>query len=184
MVQPGVSAVTGLVPPTAPAGQVAGSRDYYRKLAAGVAVVTACGPSGWSGSTVSTVTSVSLEPPVLLCCLARGSRTLEAVRHARRFAVHLLAAGQADLAERFSRPPGDRTRFAGLGREVLLVGGSPVISGVLAVAWCDLSSAAEVGDHVVLYGRVVSSRVGRGEPLVWHARAYRELGGLSAADAG
>jgi flavin reductase (DIM6/NTAB) family NADH-FMN oxidoreductase RutF len=150
-------------------------REYYRKLAAGVAVVTACGPAGWSGTTVSTVTSVSVDPPIVLCCVARGSRTLVAIRHARRFAVHLLADDQPDLAERFSRTPSDSSRFAELGYEVRLVRGIPVIAGALAVGWCELHTLHEVGDHVVVYGRLADARVGRGAPLLWHERAYQVL---------
>lgn len=153
----------------------AACRDYYRKLAAGVAVVTACGPSGWSGTTVSTVTSVSMSPPILLCCVTRGSRTLSAIRHAGCFAIHLLSDHQPDLADRFSRPPSDSSRFEELGYEIRLVRGTPVIAGALAVAWCDVHSVAEVGDHHVVYGRLSAVRVGRGRPLLWHERTYQVL---------
>jgi flavin reductase (DIM6/NTAB) family NADH-FMN oxidoreductase RutF len=158
-------------------GMLTGSacRDYYRALSGGVAVVTACGPAGWSGTTVSTTTSVSLDPPIMLCCLTATSRTLTAIRHAERFAIHLLADGQSDLADRFSRPPSDSSRFEGLGYGVRLVRGTPVIDGPLGVAWCDLHSAAEVGDHVVVYGQVTGVRVGPGRPLLWHQRAYQSL---------
>lgn len=159
----------------------ASCRAYYRKLAAGVAVITACGASGWAGSTVSTVTSVSLDPPIVLCCVARGSGTLAALRHAGCFAAHLLADDQPDLADRFSRPSDGLSRFADLGREVRLLRGSPVIGGTLAVGWCDLHALHEVGDHVVVYGRLTAVRVGRGRPLLWHERAYRALDGHDAA---
>jgi flavin reductase (DIM6/NTAB) family NADH-FMN oxidoreductase RutF len=150
-------------------------RTYCRKLAAGVAVVTACGPSGWSGTTVSTVTSVSMDPPVLLCCVSRGSGTLAAIRYAGRFAVHLLTADQPELADRFSRPAGNGSRFAGMGSQVRLIGGTPVIAGALAVAWCDLYSLAEIGDHIVVYGRSLDVQIGCGDPLLWHERAYRRV---------
>lgn len=157
-------------PPTA-----ASFLEYYRKLSAGVAVVTTWGPSGWSGTTVSTLTSVSLDPPILLCCVARGSRTLAAIHHARCFAVHLLHEDQQDLADRFSRPPSDSTRFADLGYPVNLVRGVPVISGALAVGWCELHSAQDVGDHAVVYGALTSVWVGDGRPLLWHDRRYQAL---------
>lgn len=150
------------------------SREYYRKLAAGVAVVTACGASGWSGTTVSTVTSVSMDPPIVLCCVSSGSRTLAAIRHAKRFAVHLLTDDQPDLADRFSRSSSD-SRFAELGYEVRLIRGAPVIAGALAVGWCDLHSLDEIGDHFVLYGQLSAVRVGRGRPLLWHDRTYQVL---------
>ena len=60
----------------------------------GVTVVTAIGPSGPSGATANAVTSLSLDPPMMLACLDRGSRTLTAVRAQGRFGVNVLAAGQ------------------------------------------------------------------------------------------
>ncbi|MFF8725764.1 flavin reductase family protein [Streptomyces sp. NPDC015171] len=161
--------------PTAPAPSSDACRDYYRKLTAGVAVVTAGGAAGWSASTVSTVTSVSLAPPVLLCCLSRGSDTLQAVRDAGRFAVHILADDQADVADRCSRLPGGSARLTDLRRAVRVIDGAPVIAGALAVSWCDLHSTAEVGDHVVVYGHLVSVEVAQGRPLLWHDRSYRAL---------
>lgn len=168
----------GIVPSTAnePALTDAACRAYYRTLAAGVAVVTACGAAGWSGATVSTLTSVSMDPPIVLCCLSRRSRTLSAIGHARRFAVHLLADDQEDLADRFSRPGDDGSLFEELGYDLGLVHGAPVISPVLAVGWCDLHGMDGVGDHSVVYGRLSAVRVGHGRPLLWHARAYQTLG--------
>jgi flavin reductase (DIM6/NTAB) family NADH-FMN oxidoreductase RutF len=68
----------------------------------GVTVVTAIGPSGPSGATANAVTSLSLDPPMMLACLDRGSRTLTAVRGQGRFGVNALAAGQEELARQFS----------------------------------------------------------------------------------
>lgn len=153
----------------------AACRAYYRKLAAGVAVVTVCGEAGWSGATVSTLTSVSMNPAILLCCLSHRSRTLAAIRGAGRFAVHLLADDQADLADRFSRSSEDGSQFEGLRHELRLIRGAPVIGGVLAVGWCDLHSLDEVGDHCVVYGRLSAVHVGQGSPLLWHESAFQSL---------
>src|SRR5215510_836392 len=82
------------------------SPDQFRAAlgayATGVTVVTAIGPQGPSGATANAVTSLSLEPPMMLACLDRGSRTLTSVRAQGAFGVNALAAGQADLARRFS----------------------------------------------------------------------------------
>ncbi|MFJ3904688.1 flavin reductase family protein [Streptomyces sp. NPDC090025] len=169
----GTAPVGGSPAGTAPSAEEC--RDYYRRLTSGVAVVTARGPAGWSASTASTVTSVSLAPPVLLCCLSTGSETLAALRHSGRFAVHLLADHQSDIAERCARPPGGGSRLTDLREEVRLVDGVPVIPGTLAVSWCDLYATTEVGDHVVVYGRLTSVRVGHGRPLLWHDRSFRAL---------
>ena len=58
-----------------------------------------------------------------------------------------------------------------------MIGGAPVISGALAVAWCDLRSFDEVGDHVVVYGSISAVEVGTGSPLLWHERTYRAMEG-------
>ncbi|MFI9626374.1 flavin reductase family protein [Streptomyces sp. NPDC052042] len=158
---------------TAPSAEAC--REYFRKLTAGVAVVTACGANGWSASTASTVTSVSLAPPVILCCLSQGSDTLATIRNARRFAVHLLADHQGDIADRCSRLPSGSSRLTDLQDEVRLIHGAPTIPGTLAVSWCDLHSITEVGDHVVVYGQLSSVHVSHGRPLLWHDRSYRAL---------
>ena len=81
---------------------------FYRKLAAGVTVVTAAGESGPVGATASSVTSVSLRPPLLLACLSTGSRTMAAIRSRRAFAVHLLAEEQRHLSVAFAAHTEDR----------------------------------------------------------------------------
>jgi flavin reductase (DIM6/NTAB) family NADH-FMN oxidoreductase RutF len=164
--------------PSEPAVTEVAFRDFCRKLTAGVAVVTSSG-AAWSGTTVSTVTSVSMNPPVLLFCISSGSGTLAAIRRSGRFAVHLLSERQPSLADRFSRPTGSQSRFVGEELDAQLVGGVPVISEVLAVGWCAVHTLHEVGDHVVVYGCLSSASVGQGTPLVWHNRDYRRLGSAS-----
>src|SRR3954452_11735911 len=77
-------------------------RDALGAYATGVTVVTAIGPNGPSGATANAVTSLSLDPQMMLACLDRGSRTLTSVREQGRFGVNALAAGQEELAHRFA----------------------------------------------------------------------------------
>src|SRR6476660_5280766 len=77
-------------------------RAALAAYATGVTVVTAVGPNGPSGATANAVTSLSLDPPMMLACLDRGSRTLTSVRAQGRFGVNALAAGQAKVARRFA----------------------------------------------------------------------------------
>lgn len=143
----------------------------FSRLAAGVTIVTARGAAGPVGMTASSVTSVSLRPPMLLVALASGSRTLEAVRTGRAFGVHLLRADQRELAERFAS--GDPHRFAGLeARDVL---GVPVLPDVLAWAVCRLPELRRHGDHVVVVARVAATDVDGGRPLIWHDRRFSQL---------
>ena len=77
-------------------------------------VVTAVGPHGPSGATANAVTSLSLDPPMMLACLDRGSRTLTSVRAQGRFGVNALAAGQAELARRFSAKDPEPEKWEGV----------------------------------------------------------------------
>src|SRR3954469_20543414 len=80
--------------------------------ATGVTVVTAIGENGPSGATANAVTSLSLDPPMMLACLDRGSRTLNAVRAQGRFGVNALAAGQEELARRFAGKDAESEKWA------------------------------------------------------------------------
>jgi flavin reductase (DIM6/NTAB) family NADH-FMN oxidoreductase RutF len=149
----------------------------YRKLAAGVAVVTSRHGADPFGLTASSLTSVSLRPPLLLFCAATGSNTLAAIRAQRSFAVHLLRADQAPIAEAFARPGHDPRRFAGRAYRNVL--GVPVLSDVLAWSVCFLVDERRYGDHCVVVGQVVVAHTGRGTPLIWHDRRFAGLAGPS-----
>ena len=144
----------------------------YRKLAGAVTVVTSHG-RGPVGLTASSVTSVSLHPPLLLVCVATGSATLAAICSTRVFAVHLLRDDQRAMAEAFGRPGRDPQLFASLGYEYRL--GVPVLVDALAWSVCRLVDAREYGDHRVVVGQIAATGVGGGRPLVWHDRHYSRL---------
>ena len=74
----------------------------WRSLPTAVTIVTAIGPRGPAGATANAVTSLSLDPPLMLACLDRGSRTLEVVRESGAFGVSVLGAGQEALARAFA----------------------------------------------------------------------------------
>ena len=154
-------------------------RRLYRMLAAGVTVVTTRAGQDPVGLTASSVTSVSLRPPMLLVCVATGSGSLAAIRRQRAFAVHLLREEQAATAEAFSRPGHDPRRFAGRAHRDVL--GVPVLADVLAWSVCFLVSEHRHGDHCVVVGQVVIAHTGAGRPLIWHDRRYA---GLAAGELG
>ncbi|MEU7905458.1 flavin reductase family protein [Actinoplanes sp. NPDC049118] len=142
--------------------------SLYRRLSAGVTVVTSRHRHTPVGMTASAVTSLSLRPPLLLACLASTSRTLAGIRLQRTFAVHLLREEQVGWAESFAR-----TGHEGFGdlrvREVL---GTPVLVDALAWTVCLLVEAREYGDHHTVVGEVVATHSGAGRPLLWHDRSY------------
>ncbi|HEX6358726.1 flavin reductase family protein [Actinophytocola sp.] len=141
---------------------------FYRKLAAGVTVVTAAGETGPDGATASAVTSVSLRPPLLLACLSTDSRTLAAIRARRVFAVHLLAEDQRHISTAFAEKR--ENRFAD--QEWEPVHGAPVLTATPAWAVCRVADTRHYGDHALVVGRLIAAHSGPGRPLLWHDRDY------------
>ena len=141
--------------------------------ATGVTVVTAIGQNGPSGATANAVTSLSLDPPMMLACLDRGSRTLTSVRAQGRFGVNALAAGQADLARRFAAKDPELEKWAGVEWSERLE--LPRLDGGLMWVACELRDLIDGGDHLILTGNVIDAESGDGEPLLFHRGDYRDL---------
>jgi 3-hydroxy-9,10-secoandrosta-1,3,5(10)-triene-9,17-dione monooxygenase reductase component len=148
-------------------------RETCASFATGVCVVTALGPEGPSGMTANAVTSVSLEPPLMLVCFAKDARTLASVEHSRRFGVQFLATGQEDLAARFASKLPEDEKFAGV--EWHERSGVPSLDGALGWIGCELRDLFPGGDHLIGVGEVVDMWHVRGEPLVFYAGDYWQL---------
>ena len=150
-----------------------GFRDALGAYATGVTVVTAIGPNGPSGATANAVTSLSLDPPMMLACLDRGSRTLTAVRAQGRFGVNTLAAGQQELARRFARKDPEAAKWEGVEwteRQQL-----PWLAGTLLWVACELRDLIDGGDHLIVTGNVIEAQSDDGQPLLFHRGDYRDL---------
>lgn len=146
-------------------------RSIMSAFPTGVAVITTCDREGeFKGFTSNAVTSVSLDPPLLLVCVARTSETLPALRHARRFVVNFLRSGGQDLSTRFARKGPDK--FDGVACSTF--DGLPVLSEhTVAHAVCATEQEVDAGDHLVLIGRVTAGKVVTdGEPLLYYRRRY------------
>lgn len=149
-------------------------RDAVGRFATGVCVVTCDGPDGPAGLTTNAVTSLSLDPLLLLVCFDNGSRTLGAVRTAGRFAVNVLGAGQQDLATVFASKREQHEKFADVTHTV--EHGVPVIDGALAWMVCELRELLPGGDHTIGVGEVTAVRhEPDGEPLLFFGGRYHRL---------
>lgn len=152
------------------------AEQFRRALSAyatGVTVVTAIGQQGPSGATANAVTSLSLEPPMMLACLDRGSRTLTSVRAQGRFGVNALAAGQAQVARRFAGKHPEPEKWGGV--DWSESEGLPRLAGALMWVACELRDLIDGGDHLILTGNVLASEAGEGQPLLFHGGDYRDL---------
>jgi len=142
-------------------------RDAMGRFATGVAVVTAQGERGPVGITANSLTSVSLEPPLVLWCPARRSSRFDSFVAANHYAIHVLAADQLALCRHFARSGDDFTPFA----HETSPEGLPALSGCLARIDCQAEARHDAGDHAILVGRVLRVTMREGEPLVfWRGR--------------
>jgi flavin reductase (DIM6/NTAB) family NADH-FMN oxidoreductase RutF len=139
----------------------------------GVTVVTAIGDGGPSGATANAVTSLSLDPPMMLACLDRGSRTLTSARATGRFGVNALAAGREAVARRFSGKEPEPAKWEGV--EWTESEGCPRFPDALIWVACELRDLIDGGDHLILTGRVLEADSREGRPLIFHRGAYRDL---------
>lgn len=151
-------------------------KDVLSQWASGVSVVTTNDDGMLYGLTVSSFSSVSLDPPLVLVCLANGNRILSMIEAARGFAVSVLAADQQAASAYFARPGRlPTTDFTEIEGE-WTPSGLPVIANALAWVTCELHAALPQGDHTIVVGRVGASHVRRdAQPLLYWSRAYRRL---------
>ncbi|HEX6488434.1 MAG TPA: flavin reductase family protein [Candidatus Dormibacteraeota bacterium] len=150
-------------------------RDVLAALPGGVVVVAAPFEGSFRGLTATSLTAVSLDPPLVLVSLDSLAVTTDAVRTAERFSISLLERRQEFLAERFA---GRAPMVAGDWHEVphrLSPGGLPYVEGGVAWFECELEQAHEAGDHVIAIGAVVHAERAAGEPLVHWDRAFWRL---------
>jgi flavin reductase (DIM6/NTAB) family NADH-FMN oxidoreductase RutF len=158
-------------------GTVAATENAFKgvfgRLAQGVTVVTSHGDDGPCGMTASSVSSLSLDPPLALVCFSNASRTLAVVSETQRFGLNVLKLHQHEPSSAFARPGSDPQRFARFPFE--LRDGIPMLRDPLAWAICRLEGLVRVGDHTIAIGLVQAASHDEGEPLVWHRGAYRGL---------
>jgi len=148
-------------------------RELRRALGSfptGVTIVTTVDETGtpW-GFTANSYTSVSLDPPLVLICLAKTAGSCPVFESAGRFAVNILADAQRDASMTFATPGVDRFAAVSWSSQVT---GSPIIDGVVAWLDCVTHSQVDAGDHRVLFGRVVAYGHNAEPPLGYCRGSY------------
>jgi len=142
-------------------------------LPTGVTIVTANGGGGPAGATANAVSSLSIEPMMMLACLDRGSRTLLAVQAADSFGISVLHAGQEPIARAFATKAPVAEKWTGVAWSER--DGLPAIDDALIWIACDLRDVISAGDHVIVTGEVRALESREGDPLVFHGGEYRPL---------
>jgi flavin reductase (DIM6/NTAB) family NADH-FMN oxidoreductase RutF/pimeloyl-ACP methyl ester carboxylesterase len=149
-------------------------RDALGCFATGITVITAMTPDGVPvGLTANSFTSVSLDPPLLLVCIANSVSSAAIMRDAPRFAVNMLQIGQQPTSNRFAGKGEDR--FAATPWTVGEYG-TPVLTGSLSSFECDRHAVHDGGDHFILVGRVLKAMFEpQRDPLLYFRGKYRRL---------
>ncbi len=143
-------------------------------FASGVTVVTTVHDGKLRGVTVTAFTSVSLNPPLVLICLANESESKDWVAGSSIFAVNLLSDEQEFLSERFAaRAPIVNARFDGVPYHTAITG-SPILAESLAWYDCRVEAMRDGGDHTIFIGRVEAMGFGAEgkQPLMYFANRY------------
>jgi flavin reductase (DIM6/NTAB) family NADH-FMN oxidoreductase RutF len=150
-------------------------RSAMALVPTGVTVVSAHGAGGPAGATANAVTSLSLDPPLMLACFDRGSRTLGFARDAGRFGISVLRADHAEQARMFASKSPHEEKW----RDVPWTdrSGVPILDQALVWTACELAEVHDGGDHVIALGRILDLGVDDGVPLVFYRGSYRSLEG-------
>jgi flavin reductase (DIM6/NTAB) family NADH-FMN oxidoreductase RutF len=133
----------------------AGFRQTLGHFLTGVTVATTTGPRGEPvGMTANAFTSVSLDPPLVLLCVARTAASFEAMERAARYAVHILADHQESVSAAFARSAADGAEKFSTIQWHRADDGLPLLDDCVARIECTIADRIELGDHVGYVGRV------------------------------
>ena len=151
-------------------------RKVMRRWTSGVTVVTATHNQKKHGMTVSSFTSVSLDPPLVTISLMKDSRTLEMIAGSNSFAITILSCKQTGISEVFAGKVGDdKDRFNGMETKELITG-SPMIEGGLAYFDCKVINILEFSTNSLIIGEVIAADIGtHDKPLLYFDQQYHQL---------
>lgn len=152
-------------------------REAMSRVAAAVHIVTTAGSAGLGGLTASAVTSITVEPPMMLFCINKTSPSAARMIENGVFCINTLAVPDQPLSDIFAGRTDQHleARFAS-GAWTKLVTGAPVLSTALAAFDCRLVEAKEVTTHLIMIGVVEAVAIApEGEALLYAHRKYRTL---------
>jgi flavin reductase (DIM6/NTAB) family NADH-FMN oxidoreductase RutF len=135
-------------------------RGAMRRLAGGVSVITVGQGNDITGMTVTSVSSLSADPPTLIVSINRESSSWPLLKRHGFFGVNILTADQIDIAERFSGKDGLKgaARFAGA-QWITRISGVPLLAGALSAIDCEVEDIVERHSHAIVIGRVLDMQL-------------------------
>ncbi|MCQ0091608.1 flavin reductase family protein [Roseovarius sp. M141] len=149
-------------------------RDAFGSFATGVTVVTTRQADGTPrGFTANSFASVSLDPPLLLVCIAKTALSCDIFAAADHFAVNILAEDQKAVSGLFASRAADKFDQSAWHAGPQDV---PLLDGVLSSFACARHNLVDAGDHLVLIGRVISFEAAQRQPLGYFRGGYFSIG--------
>ncbi|MEV8443714.1 flavin reductase family protein [Actinosynnema sp. NPDC051121] len=161
----------------APTMEETSLRDAMSLFATGVTVLTVGGEQA-HGMTANAFTSVSLDPPLVLCCISRSAVMHDAITNTKRFGVSIMGADQRDTAKYFAdkRRPLGPEQFDAVDWIEGPHSGAPLLNGSLAWLECELVQFYDGGDHTIFVGQVLgSSRGASASALLFYSSAFHQV---------
>ncbi len=151
-------------------------RFVMRQWTTGVSIVSTQYQANQHGMTVSSFTSVSLEPQVVTISLTKSARTHDMILNAGIFAITILSDDQQSISELFAGNASEsEDRFEGL-ETLTLATGAPVIKGGLVFLDCEVIAGHDFGTNSLIIGEVIATKVGEsGKPLIYYDQRYHKL---------
>jgi len=148
-------------------------RKIMGRFATGVTLVTTAGDGRQNGLTANAVTSLSLDPPLVLVAIDKRAGTHADLLRNGCFALSILSADQEEVSRRFATPgPKD---FSGLSWKTAQTG-APILEGALGYVDCRVTEVLSGGDHDIFIGQILAGEFDEtGLPLLYFAGKYRRL---------
>ena len=144
-------------------------RDVIGRFASGVTIITTSVDGAPFGTTASAVSSLSLEPPMVLICIEKTTVSHYAFEESGVFVVNILRDSQASASQRFADPSVDK--FEDVEFEPG-IDGVPVLKDALASLECRLTFSYHGGDHSIFVAQVENVIVREGDPLIYFRGEY------------
>lgn len=150
-------------------------RQVFGQFCTGVTAVCAADGDGRRyGITVNSFSSLSLDPPLALFSVVRGSESLKVIQAARAFSINILAENQQDISNALAKKGGSEKMDAVPTRPG--VTGAPIIEGGIGYMDCVLHAEFDGGDHVIIVGEIKQAAVGEDlPPLLYFRSGYKTL---------
>ena len=141
-------------------------------FATGVTVVTTHSNGDFHGMTANAVTSLSLDPPLVLVAVGKENQSHAHISQGKCFAVNILGDSHEDISQQFAVPgPKDFTKVPHSTGST----GAPILTEAIGFVDCVLHQILPGGDHDIFVGKIVAGGTGEGSPLLYFGGRYRQL---------